>query len=171
MTTQTSTQTGLPVEKWTQGIMDALQRRKWNFEISENSVLIGFQGDHADFRAIVRLLKEQKALQILVFYPFQIPREMRKTVCEGIARMNYGLYFTSCEIDMEDGELRCRGIMPIDQDLFYSAQFESLLISVISTADKYYPAFHAILDGSHTPREAIEIVEKKKESETDPTSK
>lgn len=144
-------------------IVRGLQQDDWKFDVSDdNTIRLGFAGKNGRFQVIVRFLKEKDLVQILTFYPFNVAENFRPMICEVITRMNYGLLFCSCEMDMNDGEVRCRGSMPVDEAPFYWEQFRTILITTITTADRYYPAFMAVIFGGKNAKDAITDVESQK---------
>lgn len=141
-------------------IVRGLEKDDWKFEASDESTIrMGFSGKNGRFQVVIRFLKEKDLIQILVFYPFNVPEDFRLIICEAIARMNHGLLFSSAEMDMNDGEIRCRGSMPVDEAPFYWEQFQTILVTTISTADKYYPCFMNIIYGGKTPKNAVAEIE------------
>lgn len=131
----------------------------WPFEAKDNSIRSAFKGKNESFKIHVILKSEKELISLYVYFPITVPEAKRKEVCETIARMNYGLSFGWCEMDMKDGELRFRSFMPVDDAPFFPEQLKTILYSGVSAADKYFPAFMSVIYGNKSSEEAIKEVE------------
>ena len=135
-------------------------RDDWKYEVvDEARIRFGVKMNNASYKALVRFQPEKDLISLFIYYPFEVPENRRLEVAEVVTRMNYGLSFGWCEMDLKDGETRFRSFLAVDDAPFYPNQFKTILNTGFSTTDKYYPAFMGVLFGGKTPQAAIEEVE------------
>lgn len=127
----------------------------------EHKVLIaGFEGKNALFRIYFKVDEDDHLFQLFVLIPVIVPEGCRPSICEAIARANYGMRVGKFEIDVSDGEVRFQiGHVFVDEDLDH-AVVRRLIGTAIYTADRYFPAFMSIIYANDTPKDAIERAEK-----------
>jgi len=131
----------------------------WSFEVKDNSIRCGIKAKNESFKIRVVVRTEKELISLYVYYPITVPEDKRREVCETITRMNYGLSFGWCEMDMNDGELRFRSFMPTDDAPFFPEQLKTILYSGVNTADRYFPAFMSVIYGNKSSEEAIKEIE------------
>jgi hypothetical protein len=78
---------------------------------------------------------------------------------ELLTRANYGLRCTAFELDLSDGEVRCRtGVHISSQDLTVDIVHKLVYVTMV-VMDKYYPAIAGLLLSGKPPAALIESIE------------
>lgn len=133
-------------------IVDAIQSiLGYRVKITEyNALSAEIVGDHETFRIRVVFKPDKELVSLYVYYPITVPEAKRKEVCEVITRVNYGMLYCWCEMDMRDGELRFRSFMPIDTAPFFPEQLKTIFHTGVTSADKYFPVFMWVIHGGKT---------------------
>ncbi len=121
----------------------------------------GFTGDTAVFDVSVVLWGEAPLkLLVGVRIPIIVPEKHRPAVAEAITRANFGMGLGCFEMDMSDGCIGFKITMPIADGTVTEAQFSSLMLTAMGTADTYLPALLRLIYGDDlSPAEVIAEVE------------
>jgi len=137
------------------------QEDEWKFTRLDNepSLLMTVNGKSANFLCYAKAREEQDQFLFYAIYPMKAPEEKRLATAEYVARANYGLVIGNLELDMSDGEVRYKTSIDIEGAQLTLALFRTLVHANLSTADRYYPGFMALLYTDITPAEAIARVE------------
>jgi len=129
-------------------------------EVEENGTLgFSMQLENAVFPVAVRLFDEAGLLIITVHFPFEIPADKRAELCELAVRLNYLMHLATLDLGLEVGTALLRTSAPIDDGIIGVDQLKSLVWTPLATADRFYPAFQAVMGGSQTPEDAAKAVE------------
>ena len=89
-------------------------------------------------------------------------------MAEFIARANYDLLIGNFEMDFQDGEIRFKTSIDVEdaEDHFTSQIIRQMVYANVVTTDRYFPGvMKVIYDESCTPLEAIEQIEGADESD------
>ena len=141
-------------------VVEALEETMGLHVVREGNLAVaGVLHDHAAYRLVVHFRPDIDLLVIYCVYPMNVPPAQRARVCEVLARMNYGLQWGACEMDMRDGELRFRTALPLVDSVLVPSQLQTAVAMCVATADRYYPAFVAVIEGAMEPGAAIAAVE------------
>ena len=90
------------------------------------------------------------------------PADKRAAVIEAVMRANYGLRVGAFQMDYRDGEILYKSELPLSLSTSpdqLKIMIRSLISCNLSTHDRYYRTFRAILYENKTAEEAIAIVE------------
>lgn len=137
-----------------------LRKEGWHFGIGEHDTLsLAFEGDHGSYNAMILYPWEKEIIIMYVEYPFRIPEERRGEIMELVARVNWGLLFGVCEYHPEWAIVRFRATMLTDDAPFHATQFSTMIATVLSSTDRYAPAFDALLKDGLSVSEALALVE------------
>ncbi len=141
-------------------IVRFLRSNGWSFGIGEtNSVSLMIEGARHTYPVLIRYPWEKEIIVAHVEYPFRIPEERRAAIPELIARINRGLYFASCEYDMDSGWIGFRATMLTDGSAFNPEQFSTMLAAAISVAERYAPVIDMVVSGQADAATAMKTVE------------
>lgn len=93
----------------------------------------------------------------LVIYgvcPFVVPAERRVPMAELITRANFGLPVGNFELDLADGELRCRTSIDFEDAAIDAKLVRNLLYLNVALMARHLPVIEAVLAGT-APLEAL----------------
>jgi hypothetical protein len=146
-------------------IYDAVEKffieDEWSFvKLGESDILqLAFSGDNGEWQCFAQTNED---LEQFVFYSVcstKVPRDKREAVAEFLHRVNFGLIIGSFEIDMDDGEVRYKTSIDVEDDRLTYALIKRLVYPNVLMMDKYYPGIMAVVYGNIDPKEAVELVE------------
>ncbi len=139
-----------------------LDEDDWHYRVLQDNAIIkfGVQGEHADFQCFADVKAERNICLLYVVAPNRVPQSRRQAVAEFVARANYGLILGCFELDMEDGEVRYRYGVDVEDSELSPAMAKNMIYSAISTMDRYYQGLMAVAYGNVDPKVAIAKSEK-----------
>ncbi len=147
-------------------LMDTVQALltsdEWHFEKVEGKDIVrcAVKGDNASFKVNFRANEESLRLMVYCVTPNAIPEDKRGIVAEYITRANYGLSLGNLEMDMNDGEVRCKAAVDVEGGELTPKMVGSLRDCSVYLMDHYYPGLMAIVFSGQTAAAAIKQVEK-----------
>jgi len=139
-----------------------LDEDNWRYRVEEDQAVIrfGIQGETADFDCYVDIKPDRHLCTLYVIAPNRVPPLKRTQVAEFLARANYRLLLGCLEMDMEDGELRYRNSVYVEDSVMSQAMVGAMIYGSISAMERFYPGLMSIIYGDVTVMEAIKICEK-----------
>ena len=134
---------------------------KWSYTpIEEQSLLrIDFQGENGQW---VCLAQAREAQEQFVFYsicPNNVPVDKRIAMAEFLTRANCGLVLGNFELDFDDGEIRYKTSIDVEDTHLDSALIKHLVYANVLMMDKYLPGIGAVIYADLSPVEAIRQIE------------
>lgn len=131
----------------------------WNFERHpERPVLrLPFVGKNGRWMCFAQERNNQ-----LLFYSVasvNAPEEKRAEIAEFITRANYGMAIGNFELDFNDGEIRYKTSIDVDEGELSSGLIKPAIYVNCLMMDKYLPGLMAVLYASVTPLDAVNKVE------------
>jgi len=150
------------VESTLTRLRDWLTEHDWCFEELEDEGYIRttVQGENARFRMVLGARGDGPTFLCFALYDFSVPKERRESVCALINLVNYTILLGCFEMDQEDGELRYRLTFPLDGVEIADRQIERSVVVAAMMADRFYPAFMALLYGGRSPDQALDSVDR-----------
>ena len=85
--------------------------------------------------------------------------EKRTAVAEFITRANYGMRVGNFEMDFNDGEVRFKISVDVDNHELTQALVSNHVYANVWTMDRYLPGLFAVVYSDISPLEALEKVE------------
>ena len=122
-----------------------------------------FRSAFAGTSATIGLVGQAREdLDIALLYsvpPLRVPEEKRNEVAIFLTRANYGLLIGNFELDMDDGEVRYKTSIDVEDDELSAALIAGLVRANCATTDRYFTGLVAIVHGGATAIEALVRVE------------
>jgi hypothetical protein len=92
-----------------------------------------------------------------------VPAAKRPLVAEFLTRANYGLVIGNFEQDWDDGEVRYKTSLDVEDCELSAMLFAHIVFANVTAMDRYLPGLVAVIAGSQTPSEAVAAVEASRE--------
>jgi hypothetical protein len=126
-------------------ILQSLQDQDLDYEEVNDSVLrLKFQGQNGDWICVVGMDEEHHQCVIYSTFPTPVPAEWRQACAVLVAKLNYELTIGNFELDLEDGDLRCRTAMDVGSDSLTPNLFSQLLTANLKTMDHHFAQFQQL---------------------------
>jgi hypothetical protein len=124
----------------------------------KNTLALTLKTEKETYLVIIQYIWEKELIVLYVEYTFKATGRSRTELLNLAAYINWGLLFPTCEINTETGVIRFRSTMLTDDAPFYRSQFATMLATACTVAERYSPAFRAVIEGNCTAHEAIDLV-------------
>jgi hypothetical protein len=121
---------------------------------------VGFQGKNGRWDCLART---RERLEQIVFYsiaPVKAPEDVRPEIAEYLTRANYNLIIGNFEIDLDDGEIRCKTSLDIEGGELRPKMVENLIYANVTQMDRYFKGVLMIIYGDASATQAMIEVEK-----------
>jgi uncharacterized protein YjeT (DUF2065 family) len=113
------------------------QRDVTSVTIDDDGLIFQAKCDPTSIRICISV--SDAALVVRGFIPFFVPANRRQAIAEAINLANWQLRHVRFEMDASDGELRCRGDMPLFDAVLTDKQITNLIYAVWSNTERYRP--------------------------------
>jgi hypothetical protein len=152
---------GEPMGQLYTAVVDFLTEDNWDFRVAEEDVALqfGFRGKSSSWQCLCIVDEEKSFVRFYSILPAVVPEAQRNAVAEFITRANYGLPIGNFELDYGDGEVRYKTSIDIEGGEFTPKMVENLLMSNLTTTDRYVPGLMRVLYGDREPADAIAEIE------------
>ncbi len=128
--------------------------------LGDQTVLqLAFQGAQSRWLCYAQAREETQQFVFYSVCPITIPAEKRPVIAEYITRANYGLILGNFELDFEDGELRYKTSLDVEESELTLALLKPVVFANITTMDRYLPGIMSLIYGKASPLEAVAQVE------------
>jgi len=125
----------------------------------ETALQMIFKGSQSQWTCFAQVRED---LQQVIFYsvsPVSVPADKRTEVAEFITRANYGLIIGNFEMDFDDGELRYKTSLDVENVPFTAELLRPIIVANVTTMDHYLPGALAVIFGNVTADTAIVQIE------------
>lgn len=114
---------------------------EWTVQIDERGVaLFAVRGESGEWYGQVWWLDVTEQLLVYSIMPFPVPEPQRVAVAEVMGRINAVLSLASFEIDLADGESRCRTGLAVAADRLDADLVRRAVHANVFAADRFLPA-------------------------------
>ena len=136
-------------------------QEQWPFEHNQaNQVLrMTYEGSHSTWQCFAHTEEDTRSFIFYSVASFKVPEEKRVEIAEYICRANYGLVLGNLEMDFQDGEVRYKTSIDVENSLLNFDLIKNVVDGNIYTFERYLPGFTALLTAQLTPEQAITQVE------------
>jgi hypothetical protein len=133
----------------------------WDYQrIERREILrLGFTGDHGNWTCFAQSREDQRQVVFYSICPLRVPEAKRAALAEYLTRANYGLIVGNFELDYDDGEIRFKTSLDVEDAELTSALLSHIVYANVTNMDRYLPGIVAVLAGSQTPLEAVSSID------------
>ena len=137
----------------------------WEYQRLEHRDILrmGFTGSNGNWICFAQSREDQRQIAFYSICPLRVPENKRLSVAEFLTRANYGLIMGNFEQDWDDGEVRYKTSLDVEDSELGIALLSHIVYANITSMDRYLPGIIAVLAGSQTPLEAISAIEASQE--------
>jgi hypothetical protein len=143
-------------------LVNHFESKDFRFHADPESQAVQFfiSGDCAVYNCRLQLTHDSDLIQVRLHYPVSArDLKIRALVAEALARANHGMSIGNFDIDMDSGEISYHlgqviGVQGLNDEII-----GKVFSTVISTADRYFPAVMRVMFAGHTPADAVYLSE------------
>ena len=134
---------------------------EWYFMRLDNQTILqmGFQGRNGKWSCYAQVNDEQKLFFFYSVCPVNVPEDKRPLIAEFITRANYGIKIGNFELDFDDGEVRYKTSIDVENDDLTPALISNHVYANIWTMDRYLPGIMSVVYSDEEPIDAIQKIE------------
>ena len=99
-----------------------------------------YKGDNAQCTCYARAREDAQQLVFYSLLPVNVPEDKRLAVAELLTRINCGLIIGNFELDFEDGEVRAKTSIDVENDRLSKALIKQMVYANVFLMDDYIPA-------------------------------
>lgn len=144
-----------------QVVIDFLEAEAWPYRrVGEQTILqTAFQGQNGTWFCYAHCRSEFGQVLFYSIAPEHAPEATRAAVAEYVTRANWGLMIGNFELDYEDGEVRYKTSLQLEETMLTRDLLRPLVFDNVVVMDKYLPGLNAVMVGEQTPLAAIAAIE------------
>ena len=133
----------------------------WTFtKLQGQSVLqMTYQGDNGLWNCFAQAREPQEQFVFYSIYPELVSEDKRLAMAELLTRLNYGLVIGNFEMDFNDGEIRYKTSIGVEDDILTYQVIKRLVYANVTIMDHYLPGIREVMDGNMSPKDAIANIE------------
>ena len=120
---------------------------------------LGFRLENGAFDCFAEAREQAEMFLFYSYIPEIVPQPKRAQVALFLTRANLGLTSGCFELDLDEGRVRFRTGIDVENDRLTRALVEKVVDANLRTMDHYYPGMMAVMFGNRTPEEVIGEVE------------
>jgi hypothetical protein len=134
---------------------------EWYYvELESRPVLrLNHWGSNGRFTCQAEINESQNIFYFYSYFPVNVPSEKQAIVAELITRANYGMRVGNFEMDYEDGEVRFKTSIDVENNELTYALVSNHVYANVWTMDRYLPALFAVIFGTISALEALKKAE------------
>jgi hypothetical protein len=142
-------------------IVNFFQEDGWPFVQVEGEPLLQmvFQGENGKWTCYAKARDDPEQFVFYSVCPINAPDSKRLAVAEFLTRANSGMIIGNFEMDFEEGEIRYKTSIDVEDDSLSSALIKRLVYANVMMMDGYLPGIMSVIYGDVTPRDAIAQIE------------
>jgi hypothetical protein len=138
---------------------------EWEYQVLENRSILrmGFSGENGHWPCYAQAREPQQQIVVYSISPLRVPPPLRATMAEFITRANYGLVVGNFEMDYEDGEVRYKTSLDVEDCEVTTELMRHIVYANVTSMDRYLPGIVAVLAGGTSPADAVNAIDEAKE--------
>lgn len=146
-------------------LIEFFKLEEWEYQVLENRSILrmGFSGENGHWPCYAQARESQQQLVVYSICPLRVPVPVRAPMAEFITRANYGLVVGNFEMDYEDGEVRYKTSLDVEDTEVTMQLLRHIVFANVTTMDRYLPGILAVVAGAKTPEEAVALIDDAKE--------
>ncbi len=132
----------------------------WPFTpVLDSAIVATFEGKNGAYNCFAQAREREHQLIFYAVSPLVTPPERIGEMMEFLTRANRGLFLGNFELDLEDGEIRFKTSVGVENDVLTPALIAQVVYPNLATMDPYQAGITAIIQHGASAAEAIELVE------------
>jgi hypothetical protein len=141
-------------------ILDCFQQKGWPVQRHKSLPVLRMDYETDNGRWDCYVQAEDRLGQVVAYAVLRepVPEGRRRDVAEFLTRANFGLVIGAFELDLDDGELRCRAGLDVSQAELTPGLVDPLVMAVLDAMDDHVAAIRIVIEGRATPEAAMEGV-------------
>jgi len=143
-----------------QAAVSFLSEEGWHPQIIEEEATVrtGFAGSNGNFACYGHGMEDTEQFVFYSVVPVPVPAGKRQAMAELLTRINSGLVLGSFEMDFDDGEVRFKTAIDVEDAELTPALLRGVVYGNVFPMDVYLPAILSLVYSETTPVQALALV-------------
>jgi hypothetical protein len=143
-----------------QAAVSFLDDEGWHPQVIEEEATVrsGFAGSNGNFVCYGHGMEETEQFVFYSVGPVPVPPGKRQAMAELLTRINSGLVLGSFEMDFDDGEVRFKTAIDVEDAELTPALLRGVIYGNVFPMDVYLPAILSLVYSETTPLQALALV-------------
>ncbi|WP_330486357.1 type III secretion system chaperone family protein [Tumidithrix elongata] len=139
------------------------EQDEWTIrQIGDQPILqMSFEGNHGKWQCFAHAKEEKEQFLFYSIFLSKVPAEKRQALAEFITRANYGLMMGNFEMDYDDGEIRFKTSIDVENITLTPKIVKQYVYTNVLMMDCYLPGILSVIADEVSPKEAIARIEKR----------
>ena len=116
-------------------------------------------GENGRFFCKAEYNEKQKIFYFYSYFPINVAEDKRAKMAEFLTRVNYGIRIGNFEMDFEDGEVRYRASLDMENHEITHALVSNHVYPNVWMMDRYLPGLFEVVYSDKNPEEIINSIE------------
>lgn len=144
-------------------LVEFFEEAEWDFQWMEGASVLSmnFSGKNGKWHCFAQAREAQQQFVFYSVLPVNAPDDKRHKVAELLTRINYGMVIGNFEMDFNDGEIRYKTSVDVEDAELTPPMIRHLVYANIIITDRYLPAIMRTIYSDITPLEAIAEADKR----------
>ncbi|MGB1012606.1 MAG: YbjN domain-containing protein [Nannocystaceae bacterium] len=149
-------------------LVNFFDQDEWTYEEADTDILqTVFEGERGQrWFCIAQARETEQQFLFFSIFPERVGENFRTVVMEFITRANFGLLLGNFELDLDDGELRFKTTIDIEDTELNYPLWRQVVYRNLATMDDYFGGLGAVSRGEALPIEALHAIENPPPSST-----
>ena len=148
------------MERISEVITAVLSDEGWAWRVDdEGTIHTGVQGAHGRWACHARVNEDERQAVFYSVAPIAAEPAQLQATAELVARANEGMVLGNFELHWDTGGVLYKTSIDVEGGALAPAMARALLLSNVSTVDRYRPALYAVLRHGARPADAVREVE------------
>jgi hypothetical protein len=131
----------------------------WKYQYSNDRFVLQCDGNNGSYFCVIQPRERQQQIVFYSYFPMKLAEDKRTAGAEYAARANYGMIIGNLEIDVNDGEVRFKTSLDIEDLLVPPKVVGRYFGYNLTTMDRYALGLFRVIWNDMPVREAIALVE------------
>lgn len=151
----------MPQQNLLEQLIQFFETDDWQFhQISPLPVLaLRFKGRHGQWMCYAQAREEEEQIVFYSVLPINVPQSRRQKFSEFITRANYGMVIGNFEMDFEDGEIRYKTSIDVEDSELTFALIRQLVYANLIITDQYLPGIMRTIYSEEQPADILASLE------------
>ncbi|MEP7347744.1 MAG: YbjN domain-containing protein, partial [Gemmatimonadaceae bacterium] len=124
-------------------------------QIDAQSLIVTLRCERAVYGVFFGANDSTNLVRLTTSYGSTVPEDRRVAIAEAVTRINARFSFGNFDLDFEDGELRFRIGIDVEDGLLSEQMVNNMLGCALQAMDRFHPALMRIAFGDVEPAAAI----------------
>lgn len=125
------------------------------YEGRAHVLAFAFQGSTDTWSCFVQVDEVQRQCLVYSLLPFRVAAARRDAVMALVTHINYGMRLGNFELDLADGEVRCKTALDLADGALTAGMLRQLVAASAGSLNRYLPALQAVARDGAEPQAAL----------------